>query len=136
MFKKLFFLGLTSIIISIGVAMAYTSFYFDILADFSEVVTFILLLAYYSVFCMLAVFLFIGLHRVIKRLRLVMFLVNTVLAIFSVLAVFYVLKSNDPVFKNEDTQIMIDYFKGFLMPLLFIPSLVWMALQPLFISEK
>lgn len=136
MFKNLFFLGLTSIIVSTGVAIVYTSFYFSRLVDFSEVVSFVQILAHYAIFLMIGVLIFAGLFRLLKKIRLVAFLVNTLLSLLSVLAVFHVLKSNDPVFKNEDAQLMIEFFKGFMMPLLFIPSLVWMSLQSLFISEK
>ena len=37
-------------------------------------------------------------------------------------------------FKNEDAQMMIDYYKGFVMPMLFFPALSWMTFKPLFIK--
>jgi hypothetical protein len=41
---------------------------------------------------------------------------------------------DDPILKNEDAALMIDYFKGFLMPLLFVPTLSWMSFRPLFFN--
>jgi hypothetical protein len=45
-----------------------------------------------------------------------------------------VLKSNDPTFKNEDAELMKDFFKGFLMPMLFFPALSWFTFKPLIIK--
>jgi hypothetical protein len=53
----------------------------------------------------------------------------------SVALVFYVLKMQDPVFKNPDAQLSVDYYKGFLMPMLFFPLLAWFTLKPLFLLK-
>ena len=50
----------------------------------------------------------------------------------TVALVFYVLKMQDPVFKTEDAQLFVDFYKGFLMPMLFFPLLAWFTLKPLF----
>jgi hypothetical protein len=39
---------------------------------------------------------------------------------------------DDPKFKNEDAQLFIDYFKGFIMPLIFFPVLSYFTIKPLF----
>ena len=49
--------------------------------------------------------------------------------------VFYVLKMQDPVFKTEDAQLFVDFYKGSLMPMLFFPLLAWFTLKPLFLLK-
>jgi hypothetical protein len=73
-----------------------------------------------------------GANRLVKNVRTGDFLFNLVLSGVSFAAVFMVLKMEDPIFKNEDAQLMIDYYKGFFMPLLFFPALSWMTMKPLF----
>jgi len=59
---------------------------------------------------------------------------SLLLSLASIGAVFYVLGAEDPIFKNEDVSIMADYFKGFIMPMLFFPALTWFTFKPLIVK--
>lgn len=136
MFKNAFFLALTSAILATGISFAYAQFYFGMLVDFSEAFKVIELLSYNVAISMAACFLFVGIHFLLKKPPLVGFITNALLSVVSIALVFVLLKRNDPVLKNEDAAIFIDYYKGFLMPVLFIPFLTWFSLFPLFIKNK
>lgn len=75
-----------------------------------------------------------GIYALIKNKSVASFVCNFILSGFSVALVFYVFTMNDPEFKNEDSMAMIDYFKGYLIPFVFIPALSWMSFKPLFIK--
>jgi hypothetical protein len=78
--------------------------------------------------------LFFGISKIITNKSIATFLFNLLLSGVSIALVFYVLKSNDPTFKNEDAELMKDFFKGFLMPMLFFPALSWFTFKPLIIK--
>lgn len=136
MFKNVFFLALTSAILATGVSYGYAKAYFGMLVDFSEAFKLLELLSYNVAISMAACFLFVGLFKLIKKQGIVSFLTNAILSVTSITLVFVLLKRNDPVLKNEDAALFIDYYKGFLMPVLFIPFLTWFSLFPLFIKNK
>lgn len=134
-FKNVFFLGLSSGILATVACLVYTKGYFSMLADFSEVTGVIKLLSNCMLATMVACFVFFALNYLIKNPAIAEFIFNLLVTLASVATVFVVLKSNDPEFKNEDTMLMIDYYKGFLMPMIFFPALAWFTLKPLFIKK-
>lgn len=134
MFKKFFFLGLASGILSVLVSLFYDAIYFSKLADFSEAITLAKLGAFSFMISMAMCFVGFLISFLIKNQGIAGFLSNTILFALSFGVVFYVLKMPDPEFKNEDAQLFVDYYKGFLMPLIFFPALSWLTFKPLFIK--
>jgi hypothetical protein len=132
MFKKIFFAGCASFVLAMLAGLTYSSVYFSMLVDFSEMVNFQTILTYYAMLSAGFILVNYGANRLVKNVRTGDFLFNLVLSGVSFAAVFMVLKMEDPIFKNEDAQLMIDYYKGFFMPLLFFPALSWMTMKPLF----
>lgn len=115
--------------------VVYTGFYFKVLVDFSEAAGFTQILSMCMMVSMIACFIGYGLNTLIKKKFLAELILNLLFALLSIGSVFYVLKSNDPQFKNEDAQLMIDYYKGFIMPMLFFPALSWFTFKPLFFQK-
>lgn len=110
--------------------------YASILVDFTEATGLIKVLSYSLLCAMSACFLFVGLNKLIKKQFIAEFIFNLLVTLASIIAVFLLLKSNDPEFKNEDAQLMVDYYKGFVMPMLFFPALAWFTLKPLFVRKS
>lgn len=135
MFKKIFFLSLATAALSVIACLAYSRGYFSFLVDFSESVGIITLTINCLIASMVACFVYFGLNLVFKKAYMVDFLFNFLATIISVAMVFVVLKSDDPEFKNEDAMLMVDYYKGFVMPMLFFPFMSWMILKPLFLKK-
>lgn len=134
MFKRIFLHCLTAGLFSTFVSYLYTSFYKGIIVDFTEVMGIKQLLTYNLIFAMAVCFVFFALTRTIKRQNIASFIMSFLLSAISIGLVFYVLKTNDPTFKNEDAELMKDFFKGFLMPMLFFPALSWFTFKPLFVK--
>jgi hypothetical protein len=120
MFARIFSLGIISSLFATFVSVVYTSFYTNVIVDFSEVASVIKILAYNVMIGTFASILFFGISKIITNKSIATFLFNLLLSGVSIALVFYVLKSNDPTFKNEDAELMKDFFKGFLMPMLFL----------------
>lgn len=127
-----------STILSILISELYTSFYYGKLledfsiADFSEAVGFWTLLMY-NLICSAAYIITNLLFQYpIKNQRFADFVTNLIFFLLSVTMVFGVLKMDDPNFKNEDAKLFVDYFKGFVMPLIFFPFLSYLTIKPLF----
>jgi hypothetical protein len=135
MFKNIFFLGLTSSFLATAACMVYSQMYFSILVDFSEATGIMTVLTNCLIGAMAACFVFIALTKLIKKTFIAEFVFNLLVTLASISAVFLLLKSNDPVFVNEDAQLMIDYYKGFVMPMLFFPALAWFTLKPIFVRK-
>lgn len=133
MFARVFSLGIISSLFATLVSTVYTSFYTNVIVDFTEVAGVFNILAYNVMIGTFASILFFGIGRIITNKAVATFLFNLLLSGVSIALVFYVLKSNDPTFKNEDAELMKDFFKGFLMPMLFFPALSWFTLKPLII---
>lgn len=131
-FKSQFIHALLAGLFATMVSWFYVSVYSKNIVDFSEYTSLSKLLSYSFVVTMAASFLSLGISKLIKRSEWNTFLSFFLLSGGTIGIVFYVLKMDDPVLKNEDAALMIDYFKGFLMPLLFIPSLSWMTFRSLF----
>jgi hypothetical protein len=134
MFARIFSLGIISSLFATFVSVVYTSFYTNVIVDFSEVASVIKILAYNVMIGTFASILFFGISKIITNKSIATFLFNLLLSGVSIALVFYVLKSNDPTFKNEDAELMKDFFKGFLMPMLFFPALSWFTFKPLIIK--
>ena len=114
----------------------YATFYYT-LVDFSEGLSkYIIFIAFFKN-CWLAATLMSIIYYslkgfLLKRGILADLLSGLLFSAASVALVFYVLKMQDPVFKTEDAQLFVDFYKGFLMPMLFFPLLAWFTLKPLF----
>lgn len=134
MFKRFFFLALASGLFSSLVSWIYSSIYKSIIADFTEVSGYWHLLCFSLMITLGISILGAGIYALFKNKAVAAFTSNFILSGFSVALVFYVFTMNDPTFKNEDSMAMIDYFKGYLIPFVFIPALSWMSFKPLFIK--
>jgi hypothetical protein len=136
--KRILVSIILSAFVSILISQLYVSFYFGKLiqdfsiADFSEAVSFSTIAIYNLIFTMFFILTTFILQRLTKNQRLTDFISNVLFLMISVALVFVVLKMDDPKFKNEDTQLFIDYFKGFVMPLIFFPVLSYFTIKPLF----
>lgn len=134
MFKRFFFLALASALFSSVVSRVYASVYKGMIVDFTEASSYWYLLSF-SLMIAFGISIFgAGTYALVKNKSVAGFISNFVLSGFSVLLVFYVFTMDDPEFKNEDSMAMIDYFKGYLIPFVFIPALSWMTFKPLFIK--
>lgn len=77
-------------------------------------------------------FLYFGIKKAIRKEFISEFIFNTLAVVFSIAFTFIALKMKDPDFTNPDTALMVDFYKGFIMPMIFFPVLSWFALRPLF----
>lgn len=134
MFKNIFITGIVSGIVAAVACFVYAKLYSNILVDFSEAVGVVKLLSNCMLVSMIGCFVFFGISKAIKKNGIAEFIFNFLFTISTIAAVFVFLKENDPEFKNEDAQMMIDYYKGFIMPMLFFPALSWMTFKPLFVK--
>lgn len=132
MFKKVFLLSISSCILSILICFIYSNFYFSKIIDFSEVVNLNYLILRNVILFMTFCFLYFGIKTAIKKEFISEFIFNTLAVVFSIGFTFITLKMKDPVFKNPDTALMVDFYKGFIMPMIFFPVLSWFSLKPLF----
>nr|WP_294860170.1 hypothetical protein [uncultured Fluviicola sp.] len=135
MFKRFFFLGATSGLVASFVEWIYSSIYKGMIADFTEATGFWHLLCFSLMITLGSSIIGAVIYSLLKNRSLAAFICNFILSGFSVALVFYVFLMDDPEFKNEDAMAMIDYFKGYLIPFVFIPALSWMSLKPLFIKH-
>lgn len=136
MFKNIFLLAVTSSILATTACVIYSKMYASILVDFSEGVGIVKIITNCILVAMAGCFVFFIINKIIKKEHIAEFVFNLLITMASVVTVFLVLKSNDPEFKNEDALLMIDYYKGFVMPMLFFPALAWVTLKPLFIKRN
>ena len=135
MFKRFFFLPLASGIFSSLVSLIYAYAYKSLVkVDFTEATGFLYLTCFSLMITIGISILATGIYSLVKNKAMASFVSGFILSGFSVALVFYILKMNDPEFKNEDAAIMIDYFKGYMIPFAFIPALSWFSFKPLFIK--
>ena len=140
--KRIAFQSISASTLACLVSLLYTNFYYGKLikdfgiADFSESVNMSSIIKYDFFAIFISGILFFLLSKSIKNSAILTFIFNFLVSMICIALVFYVLKMNDPEFKNEDAQLFIDYYKGFLMSLLFIPALSWFTLKPLFINNN
>lgn len=135
MFRNIFLLAVSTSILATIACMAYATMYFSLLVDFSEVLGIVKVLTNCVLVSMAACIVFYIINAIIKKANIAEFLFNLIVTFVSIATVFLILKSDDPEFKNEDALLMIDYYKGFVMPMLFFPALAWFTLKPLFIKH-
>lgn len=135
MFKNIFLLAVSSSILAATACLIYSKMYFSVLVDFSEAVGIVKVLSNCVLAAMIACFVFFAINKIIKKEHIAEFVFNLLMTLATIASVFLVLKSNDPEFKNEDALMMIDYYKGFVMPMLFFPALAWVTLKPLFLKK-
>ena len=114
----------------------YATFYYT-LVDFSEGLSKVVIFITFFKNCLLSAIIMSVIYYLLKGFLLKRGILADLLSglLFSsatVALVFYVLKMQDPVFKTEDAQLFVDFYKGFLMPMLFFPLLAWFTLKPLF----
>jgi hypothetical protein len=133
--KQTFIWGVSSIILATFVSLAYTQIYHKMIVDFSEGVSFFQLLALNTAIGFLAVILTAVFRKIISNKSISLFISNALLFVAAFGFVFGILGMDDVTFKNEDAALFVEYFKGYLMPLVFIPFLAWFSLSPLF-SKK
>jgi len=134
MFKRFFFLGAVSGIFASLIAWIYSSMYKNMIADFTEVTGFWHLLCFSLMITLGISIIGAAIYRLLKNKSWAGFICNFILSGISISLVFYVFLMDDPEFKNEDTMAMIDYFKGYMIPFVFMPALSWMSFKPLFIK--
>lgn len=135
MFKNYFFLGLISGLFSSLVCLIYAKVYAGIIVDFSEATSYMQLLSFSLMITIGGCLLKFVMTKIIPNAALSQVLFNILLSGTSILLVFLVLKMDDPEFKDENAAAMIDYFKGYLMPILFVPALSYFSLRPLFVKS-
>jgi hypothetical protein len=133
-FRNHFIHALLAGVFSTLISWFYVSVYAKNIVDFSEYTSLLKLLGFSLMITIGAAFLSAGISKVVKNKSWNAFLSQFILSGLTIALVFYVLKMDDPILKNEDAALMIDYFKGFLMPLLFVPTLSWMSFRPLFFN--
>jgi hypothetical protein len=135
MFKSYFIHGLLTSVLSTVFGAAYMQFYYKEIADFSEAASLTALISGNILFGMTACFVAFALQMVIQKRERSEFVFNLLCAAFVIALILYILKMDDPTFKNEDASILSCYYKGFLLPLIFFPILSWFALQPILIKK-
>lgn len=118
----------------------YATFYYTLLVDFSEGSSkFVISVAFFKNCLLSATLMSVTYYLLkgflLKRGILADLLSGLLFSVATVALVFYVLKMKDPVFKTEDVQLFVDFYKGFLMPMLFFPFLAWFTLKPLFLMK-
>lgn len=134
MFRHFFLLALIAGLFSAFVSWAYASVYKTMIVDFTEASGFWHLLCFSLMITTGISIVNAGISALVKNKSLASFISHFILSAVSIGLVFYILKMDDPVFKNEDAAAMIDYFKGYLVPFAFIPALSWLSFKPLFIK--
>ena len=134
-FKKIFTLGLVSGLFAFLICITYTQAYYSILVDFSEGAEVSTMLSYCIGATMAGCFLYFAIRKIIKNTGIANFIFNMIISSIPLTLVFIVLAQNDVEFKDENASFMVDYYKGFILPMLFLPALSWMTFKPLLIKE-
>jgi len=135
MFKSYFIQGLSTALLSTAIGFGYMLFYYKEIADFSEAASLTALISGNLLFGMTACFVAFALRTVIKIPEMSEFVFNILCGGLILGLILYTLKMDDPTFKNEDAAILSCYYKGFLLPLIFLPVLSWFVLKPMLIKK-
>ena len=141
MIKCAIFHALTASAFSAIVCYCYAAFYFNLIVDFSEGASMWSLMGRFFVLSGLltlpiSICYQLVIHFFPKKNRLGEFLLGLIFSGLTIGLVLYVLKMKEPVFKKEDTLLFVDFYKGFLMPMLFFPLLSWFTFKPFFATKK
>ena len=139
--KRAIIHALTASVFSAIVCYCYAAFYFNLIVDFSEGASMWSLMGRFFVLSGLltlpiSICYQLVIHFFPKKNRLGEFLLGLIFSGLTIGLVFYVLKMKEPVFKKEDTLLFVDFYKGFLMPMLFFPLLSWFTFKPFFATKK
>ena len=134
MFKNYFYTGLVAGLFATLIGWAYGGVYASQIVDYTEATGIGKILAFSLMMTMGAALVNFGLAKAIPSEKIAHFILNILLSGISVSLVFYVLSAPDPEFKNADATTMPEFFKGYLMPFLFIPALSYFTFRSLFIK--
>lgn len=140
-FSRIILHSLSTAFLAAIACYLYAIFYYNLLVDFSEGLSKVVIFITFFKNCLLSAIIMSVIYYLLKGLLLKKGILADLLSglLFSAATVglvFYVLKMKDPVFKTEDAQLFVDFYKGFLMPMLFFPLLVWFTLKPLFLFKS
>ena len=136
MFKNVFLLSISSSLFSTVFSYVYMNIYFHKIVDFSESFGITAVFINNLIAFMIGFFVFLGIKKLIKKESISEFTFNLLVTMITFMSIFHVLQMTDPEFKNEEAGVMIDYYKCYLMPLLFFPALSWFVLKPIFIKNN
>ena len=138
MFKNIFFAGLTASSFGtiISVAYIYVFKYSPLEADFSEKASIIYLLSLNTMVGMVACFLYFGLLKILKEEKIAAFIVGFLLSGGAIVLALKFMFTVDMelAFKNENAQVMSEYYYYVLAPVAFFPVLSWFTFKPIFIK--
>jgi hypothetical protein len=138
MFKRLFFLGLASALLSMIVGVVYTIGYKPI-ADFTDGLSIPMfsldLLLKSLAFTMGASILYFGIKSVFRNTSIAEFVHYLLVSIVCLTLVLLVISMQDPEFKTLNAQENSWAYKGYVMPLIFFPALSWITLKSLFVKQ-
>lgn len=135
MFKNFFILGIVSAIASTIACFAYTTMYYSLIVDFSEANGIVMLASGSLLVAMIAAVLNFVSRIVLKKASIADFAFNLIFSLVSIMMVFVLLSAKDPDFKSENAQLFAEFYKGFVMPMLFFPVLTWFTFKPLIIKS-
>ena len=135
MFKNIFLLAIVSTVFSSIFSFVYMNIYFEKIVNFSESFGILSVFTNTLFAFMIGSFVYFGITKLIKKDNIADSVFNLIVTMVTFMSIFQVLQMVDPEFKNEDASVMVDYYKCYLMPLLFFPALSWFVLKPIFIKK-
>ncbi len=104
------------------------------LFNFSELANMKTIGAYSLCVALFASLIYIVLNKLANN-NVANFITGILLSGVTIACVFYLVKRDDFQFQGKAGQEMADYFKGFLMPVLFFPALSWFTFKSLIIPS-
>jgi Na+/phosphate symporter len=135
MFKHFFVLGVIASIASIVACLVYAKLYAIILVDFSEGLSDIKIITNNLIVGMSACFVAFSLNIIVKKTSISEFIFNLLFSLVAIAFVFVVMNANDPAFTDENATLFAEFYKGYLMPMLFFPLLTWFTFKPLILKK-
>jgi len=126
MYKKIFYHAITASALSALAAMIYYRiYYFATLADFSKIVNYKSIIGISIMVCMMASFVYYGLHKWLHKKADIVF--NFLFSILSFAAIMFPISLSLPL----DIQFP-ELFPGLAVPMMFFPAIAWFTVKPLF----
>lgn len=135
MFRQSLILGILSGVVSGIISIVYCYFYYSNLFDFSEAMNYTFVLSTNVLIGSVAGMIYAVLNKLIFNWKIRDFVFNVCYVVASLGMVLVVLGMDDPQFTDTFLKEVTVFYKGFLMPLVFLPVLTWFVLKPLF-SKK
>ena len=135
MFKNFFILGIVSAVATTIACFGYTTMYYSLIVDFSEANGIVMLASWSLLVAMIAVVLNFVCRLILKKSTIADFAFNLLFSLVSIVMVFVLLSAKDPDFKTENAQLFAEFYKGFVMPMLFFPVLTWFTFKPLIVKS-